>query len=104
MPKTIYVGPDDYEVCIKKPSEMDRDRLLGETDTSNTEIAINGKQSRSSTQNTILHETLHAIFWSSGLNRATEMDIEEKVILTITPWVIQVLRDNPRLVAYLLEK
>jgi cob(I)alamin adenosyltransferase len=101
----VYVGPADYDVVLKKPKNMDRDRLLGETDTANTEISMTRKQSKSSMQNTLLHETLHAIFWTSGFNRQKfPMEQEEKVVQALTPWLLAVLQDNPDTLAFLLEK
>ena len=104
LPSVIYVGAADYDVRLKKDKEMDRGRLLGETDSENSTIEINKKQSKCSMQNTLLHETLHAIFWTSGYNRNWPMDEEEKVVQALTPWLLAFLQDNPLALAYLLEK
>lgn len=105
LPSVVYVGAADYDVVVKPPKKMDRDRLLGETDTSNTEISLTRKQSKSSMQNTLLHEILHAIFWTSGFNRENfPMDTEERVVQALTPWLLAVLQDNPHVLTYLLEK
>lgn len=98
LPKVIYVGPHDYDVQTKKHLD-----LLGETDNSNTAITLKARQSRTSMQDTILHEALHAIVFNSGLFKTLDLDneTEEKLVVTISPWILQLIKDNPELVQFL---
>jgi hypothetical protein len=100
LPKTVYVGPYDYNVKLTKSLG---DSLYGETDNTNSEILVHPEQSKSSRRDTFLHEVLHAIFHTSGASKALgwDMKTEEQLIRLINPWLVQVLQDNPDLIAYL---
>lgn len=50
--------------------------------------------SKSATQDTIVHELMHAIL------QAYELD-SEKIVRALTPGVLSMIRDNPELVRYL---
>lgn len=97
LPKLIYVGPFDFEV--KQLADMD---LLGETHSNDGLIDIKRKQSPANKRDTLLHEVLHAIVFHSGLGHGLSHDDEERLVVTISPWILAVLRDNPALVDYLL--
>lgn len=96
----IYVGPYDFEVRERKKLD-----LLGETDANNCTIDIRAKQGRTSKQDTLVHELLHAIFWCSGykVNWALPDRDEEEIISSLSPWILGALKDNPKLVDFLLE-
>ena len=50
---------------------------------------------------TLLHEVLHAVIFSCGLRDLG--DDEERVVATMTPTLLDTLRRQPELVAYLLD-
>lgn len=53
-------------------------------------------------RDTVLHELLHAVLLQSGLSkRIGDDDREEELVRGITPGVIGLLRDNPRLIEFL---
>jgi hypothetical protein len=59
------------------------------------------------TQDTLLHETLHAIIAKTGLREAggpLHGDAEEQVVQALTPMLLHMLRDNPGLVGFLVER
>lgn len=100
LPKTLFVGAADYEV-----RQVKRLDVLGETNTESTSILIRSGQSPSCQRDTVLHEALHAIVFQSGLHKVFGLnhEEEEKLVVTLTPWVLALLRDNPLLVDYLTE-
>lgn len=53
-------------------------------------------------RDTLLHELLHACWAQTGLD--FEDDEQERVVGALAPWLLGALRDNPRLVAFLLER
>lgn len=53
-------------------------------------------------RDTLLHELLHAIWAHTGLSY--EDDEQERVVGALAPWLLGALRDNPRLVAFLLAR
>lgn len=97
LPKLIYVGPFDFDVHQK--TEMD---MLGETFSNDGRIEVKRRQSAANKRDTLLHEVLHAIVFHSGLGHKLSHDDEEHFVVTISPWILAVLRDNPALVSYLL--
>lgn len=100
-PNVIYVGPNDVPVKVKK--RLSDDSLRGEfTDAG---IHIDRKQSESGLRDTVLHEAMHAIIYLAGIKKALELDHddEEKLVVTLTPWILALMRDNPALVEFLME-
>ena len=97
-PKVIYIGAADYEVRTRKTLD-----LLGETDNTNTEIMLKRDQSAACRRDTLLHEVMHAVVFLSGYGHDLKHADEERLVRTITPWILAVLRDNPELVDFLLE-
>lgn len=101
LPSVIFLGAADYEVKEKKHFD-----LLGETLNDDALIKIKVKQAAATKRDTMLHEVLHAICWLSGYshNNGLNHDSEEALVRTFTPWLLAALRDNPDLLAFLLEK
>lgn len=52
-------------------------------------------------RSTFLHENLHLIFGVGGMDEVTS---EEQLVTRMTPILLSWMRENPRAVAYLLEK
>lgn len=52
---------------------------------------------------TLFHESLHAIWSQTHLESKLSNAEQEEIIYTLTPRIISLLRDNPRLVAGILE-
>ena len=50
----------------------------------------------------MLHETLHACFMVAGINNRMSDTLEEETINSLSPLLLDTLRRNPGLVAYLL--
>jgi hypothetical protein len=100
IPEVIYIGPHDYEVRAKKRLDT-----LGETLNNDTTILYRRSQSSSNLRDTILHEIMHAIVFQSGAAVAQKLSHqdEENLIVTLTPWILQVFQDNPALVEFLVE-
>lgn len=56
-------------------------------------------------RDTVLHEVMHAAFSETGLTADfKEEDDEEKIIRRMATAMLQVLRENPALTAFILEK
>lgn len=97
----LRIGPATWRV---RTAPIDPDKL-GVTRTAKHRIHLSPAQDASSRRDTLLHECLHAIFYESGLASvlAVSDDDEERFIRLLTPWLLALLRDNPRLVIFLLE-
>lgn len=100
LPKEVVIGPYSYDVTVDKGLD-----LLGETQNHDSTIVVRRPgQSPDCERDTMLHEVLHATLFVSGLSHPLEHDKEEELVRTLTPWLLAVLRDNPALMAYLLDK
>lgn len=66
-------------------------------------IKIAEDQDEVQAADTVVHELFHGIFHSPNLLEL-ERALEEKIIKVLSPGIIQVFRDNPELILWLLEK
>lgn len=112
IPKRVSVGAYVFGVHVGGPAF---DRLLAYhreqhgddadlhaiVDTDNTVIALHPAQSADLKREKLLHEVLHAAFFAAGGFPGGDDEQEEAVVRTLSPLLIEVLRDNPALVAYL---
>jgi len=58
-------------------------------------------------RDTLLHETLHALIAQTGLSEGSgplSGDAEEQVVRALTPLLLHVLRENPKLIQFLVER
>lgn len=103
LPKNIKVGAVSYRVVKHRRATKD----LGETDFNKRIIHI-WKQEACEVPNTLLHECLHAvledIIGSIMSKHKTTDDFEEDLVRLVTPRFMGVLRENPELLAYLLQE
>jgi hypothetical protein len=89
---------------------MDDASALGTTfhDESRVRIRAAGRGGISEHQqvDTFLHEALHAIVHVAALHQTLHLDHaeEECMVAALTPQILLLLRDNPRVVTYLTQK
>lgn len=104
LPKSVKIGPAVYALR-ENPSLADQG-LLGVTKHIPQVIEIRPDQGVTSKRDTVFHESIHAVCEVSGMAHLIGVDDEgeERIIRLLTPWLLGLLRDNPRFVAYLLEK
>ena len=97
-PKRVVIGPFSYQVVV------DADRLpadlYGQCDKGKHVIALHPDQSAPRLRATLVHELLHALCDLTGLD---DDKAEERLVTVLAPALLAVLRDNPRLVAWLAE-
>lgn len=98
LPPVVRVGQSQYAVVLRR-----MDGMFGETDKYKHELHIHPQQAPASMRDTVMHETLHAVFHESGAGSVLDIGsaVEEKLICLLAPWVLMLLRDNPELVDYL---
>ena len=102
-PKRIKAGAFDYTVEHNPQALED---VGGDAALWNAQlrIAINKHQAPGFLRDSLFHEVLHACWQDSGLYDPERKEVEERVVSHLSPWILNVLRDNPRLVAFLTEK
>jgi hypothetical protein len=106
-PKRVQVGPHRYRLVIdadamNRASAEHGTRLLGRCDNEQLLIVVDPRQAPSQQRETVVHELLHAACDLAGLSEdALADDVEERVVRRLAPVLLQVLVDNPKLVAWL---
>jgi len=104
LPRHIVVGPHRYQL-VRDASV--REPLGGDSGDCSIEllrIRVSPDLALSQERDTVLHETLHAVADMTGVTHELGSDTEEKFVRRLTPAVLDLLRRNPALVAYLTGK
>ena len=97
-PSMVKVGPYLYDIIYRHPVS-DSEELYGLTINRDHRIIVGTDQSDLASKDTLLHELLHAVMWTSGAFR--HVGDEEQVVTVMATCLLGVLRDNPELVAHL---
>lgn len=102
-PESVKIGAHQFPVKWGYIESDEHPWLFGLTTSKDTTIHINDVDvSRSQIRDTLLHECMHGICVDLNLNFADGE--EEQIIRGFTPWLLMLLRDNPDVVAFLLEE
>jgi Zn-dependent peptidase ImmA (M78 family) len=93
IPKHIKVGG------LKWTVEQNRDiategNVFGSTHIQTQKIFLNPENSPQLMGQTLIHELLHAIWYSQGLTKRFDGDTEEQIIDPLAKGINQVLKDN----------
>jgi hypothetical protein len=91
---TIDSSPETGHLLHDENSNGDSrpDRLL---------VRIDPDRPHTKVAETLLHELIHCV-WSTTPLRMGEDEHEEEVVSALTPWLLEMLRRNPDLVACLV--
>jgi hypothetical protein len=101
IPKTIKIGAYDWTVCVKtEPGDK-----YGQADFEYNHINVWMRNLTSSGHavGIVLHECLHVIFDNHGLGRLKrgKEEREEQIVLGFEAGLVSLLRDNPKLLAWM---
>lgn len=109
-PRRVKVGPLRYRVIVDQ-DQLDamqaragvEDPLLGFCSSATEAIYLAPDLGRHTERATLVHEIFHALVTNSGMGEqyGTRKVSEEEAILALDTGWLGVLRDNPKLVAYL---
>lgn len=105
-PFVINVGPHSYRLLVDRESveraiEDAGVEVLGYTNHQDLEITVDIDHAESIVADTLLHELLHAVFYTSGMMTVLG-DEEEQVVTSVSTALLDALRRNPALVARIL--
>lgn len=95
LPKSIQVGP--YTLTIEERTGDELGTFHGESQ----RIEVSPHQGADSQADTVLHEVLHACFHVAGLRKDFPEPKEERLVSALSSLLLDTLRRNPQLVAYL---
>ena len=104
-PKSVHVSPFDFAVLYDQ-DRVDALSAMGTSSMRQLEVVVGNNQSPICERDTILHELFHMIIQQTPLFENSEewAAREESFVAAITPRLLALLRDNPRLVDYLTER
>jgi hypothetical protein len=108
LPRKVKVGSTRYTVqatedALMRAEHKEMSGLSGHTDYN--AIVVDQKLAADRFAEVLLHETLHATFEHCGLAydlEGQEGGLEEQVVRRLAPVLLGVLRDNPKLVRFLI--
>jgi hypothetical protein len=104
-PRSVKVGATPYSV--RYSSRLSDNGEVGSTTFISQSIELLPGQGPDYERDTLLHEVLHAVVFNTNLRSMEgwrEDGREEAIVQALAPVLLQVLRENPRLIDYLLEK
>lgn len=101
LPEYVKVGPYTYTVTAKPTGWLNAHGKYGHCDDVAKEICIAVVEDQTTTADTLIHEVLHACFAFMGL---TSDDSEETIVSRMASCQLMVMRDNPDLVAFLMDE
>lgn len=106
VPRELVLGPVTYTIStslvdVGRACRDQGEVLLGATDHPSLRIVVDPDQAPGQARDTLLHESLHAVFQISGLSDEWGDAKEERVIRRVSPWILELIRSNPALVAFL---
>ena len=97
IPTEVKVGPHIYRVVVDEDRLLVDSGQLGHTNKEKLIIAIEADQAPSQLADTLIHELVHAMLSSMGLDEGTE----ERVANGLAPDILLLMQDNPELIKYL---
>lgn len=97
-PRKINVLGKDFTVKFAESAAADNTSCLGRTVFKTQSIVVRNDQAPEYERDTVLHEVIHAVEDSMYLS------LPERAIHLMATGLLQVLRANPKFVAYLMEK
>jgi hypothetical protein len=105
-PTSIEVGPFIFSVVYDRSRIVDLARtknqdVFGITLISSHEIVIDGERPEQAVRETTLHEALHVCWHTYSVTDQEVGDVEEQAVSVLATVMLDVLRSNPVLVAYL---
>lgn len=95
LPTSILAGPYTYKITYESPGINLKSNInLGSTDHTNLKIYCNIKCNPTLLADTLLHEALHCIWYSQGLDPRTPVE-EEIVVSNLATGLCSFIRNNP---------
>ncbi len=105
-PRAVMVGPHIYDVRTSAAlvRDMRADGEHGRCRPAELTIDLDPEHPLTVVAETLLHEIVHACLSGAGVSAAlAEIDdaLEERIVLAVSPLLLDVLRSNPELVTFL---
>lgn len=118
LPSVVQVGPYTFAIVCSKQAILEEDakdlafKLASDDESDSSvgrfldlqqQILLDPDQKEDMMADTLLHEILHAIYYTSALKEIELRDLnEEQLVGILTPILLDTLRRNPEVVNYLM--
>lgn len=90
IPKNINIGAHQYQVVLTDAIDD-----FGSCENIKGRILINKTAPKSFQEETLIHESIHAIFDQTGISRGLNDEEEEKLVQPLGHAIYQLIKDNP---------
>jgi hypothetical protein len=102
-PEAIALGPHRYRVDASEQaiSDLQDEHATGNSVPDRLLIRLDGRRPHSVVAETLLHECLHCAWSLTALGPHEVNEHQEVVVTALAPWLLEALRQNPDLVAFL---
>ena len=102
LPTHVQIGPFTYSLEVSAERARDADITYGWTDVAHAALVFNPDQHDMQMRDTVLHEVLHAILDQLAVSKGLlDHEEEERLVHPLSTVLLDTLRRNPQLVAYL---
>lgn len=98
----VLIGNARYALRVTDKDALDDD-AFGNITYAQKRIKVADDQDEGQVLDTLLHEILHGIIHGPNLLEL-ERELEEKVVKVLSGGLLQVFRDNPELISWVLER
>lgn len=98
---SVKIGGIKYPIIKEKNLKDKKVPVWGMTKYEDSEICVNKDLGIQKQNQTIIHESLHAMLHEAGLDDYAN---DEKIVLTLGNIFYQFIKDNPRVVKQLTKK
>jgi hypothetical protein len=96
-PSKVKIGPSTYSITTDPAPTLDAHELWGYCDTATCTLHIDASLRGPRAREVVMHEVLHACLGEMGGAGLKE----ERIVATLAPILLAVLRDNPALMKWL---
>lgn len=100
-PSVVKIGYQDFTLLFEELN-IDNASQYGITHTVHSNIRVTNMGNAIEKVNTLIHELLHAVFHTQGIK--LEGDAEERIVNSTANGLTALIRDNPKLVHYILDQ
>lgn len=102
MPKRIRVGAFHFDIKVVD-GLVATAGVLGTTGSDKQLILIDSDMGAEVEKATVLHEALHGFISQTQFSNKWDKEEEEAVVLTLDGFLYRMMRDNPKLVKWIME-
>jgi hypothetical protein len=93
IPKSLKIGAFDWKIKQDKDVSMEGN-IYGSTHHSTQTLFFDPSMTQQKAEECLIHESLHAIWWQTGLSKRHDQKIEEEIVHALAHGIYQVLKDN----------